>query len=221
MKIPALFLIFLYFVQNLEGQISKQDSSSQSNIFSAMLSPAAPSASAILDSSEISMLKEGDFLLRKGFGWISDKIAEILNEEIPVTHCGLILSEGYEELHILHAISNQDVDGVHIEPLRQYLKDSKSGSLVAIRLKADDFQIKSVINESLNLYAQKIPFDLAFNDADSSKMYCAELFACVFKKVFQKDILPEKISFMGLNAIRMRNFLNPLHFDILFSQFGR
>lgn len=221
MKIPALFLIFLFFVQNLKGQISKQDSSSQISIFSAMLSPADPSASAILDSSEISMLKEGDFLLRKGFGWISDKIAEILNEEIPITHCGLILSEGYEELHILHAISNLDVDGVHIEPLRQYLKESKAGSLVAVRLKTDEHHKKSVIDESLKLFAQKIPFDLAFNDADSSKMYCAELFACVFKKVFHKELLPEKISFMGLNAIRMRNFLNPLHFEILFSQFGR
>ena len=186
-----------------------------------MFSPATARATAVLDSSEFKMLKAGDFLLRKGFGWISDKIAEILNEEIPVTHCGLILSEGYEELHILHAISNQEVDGVHIEPLRQYLKESKAGSLVAVRLKTDEHHKKSVIDESLKLFAQKIPFDLAFNDADSSKMYCAELFACVFKKVFQKDLLPEKIQFLGLNAIRMRNFMQAQYFEILFSQSGR
>ena len=219
MKFFPLFLIFFLFIQSLEGQISKQDSSNQINIFNAIFSPSVQSASAVLDSSELKTLKEGDFLLRKGFGWISDNIEKILDEEIPITHCGLILSEGYKELHILHAISNNEVDVVFIEPLRQYLKESKSGSLVAVRLKTDNHYTKSIVEESLKLFAQKIPFDLGFNDADSSKMYCAELFSFVFKKVFNKDLLPEKINFLGLSAIRMRNFLNTQYFEILFNQF--
>jgi hypothetical protein len=32
-------------------------------------------------------------------------------------------------------------------------------------------------------------------------------------------LLPERINLYGVNAIRMRNFLNPKEFEVLFNQF--
>jgi hypothetical protein len=69
------------------------------------------------------------------------------------------------------------------------------------------------------MHDKKIPFDLAFNCDDASKMYCAELFANVFKEVLNRDVLAEKKSVFGLEVIRMSNFLNLSEFKILFNQF--
>jgi hypothetical protein len=175
--------------------------------------------SAILSDVELNSLKEGDILLRKGYGWVSDRIADLLNEKIRITHCGLILTQGYSEPHVLHTISDDNVNGMFVEALTAYLKQSQQGSLVGIRLKGSVEKTKEVVVESKRLLSKKVPFDLGFNDADSSSFYCAELFAHVFKNVFHRDILPERINLYGVNAIRMRNFLNPKEFEVLFNQF--
>ncbi len=176
---------------------------------------------ALLSAAETDLLQEGDLLLRKGYGWISDRIADVLDEKIRITHCGLILREGYKEPHVLHCLSNNYVDGVFVEPLKNYLKESQRGSLIGIRTKGSETERKNIVLESMRLLSKKIPFDLAFNDADTSRMYCAELFGYVFKNVCQRDLLPEKINLFGMNATRMRNFLNKDEFEILFNQFDK
>jgi hypothetical protein len=168
---------------------------------------------------EMAKLVEGDFILRKGYGWISDRIADLLNEDVRITHCGLILTKGYNEPHVLHAMSNEKVNGVFVEPLKSFLRESQQGSLIAVRIKKPADKIESMILESKRMLAKKVPFDLAFNDADSSSFYCAELFGHVFKNIWKRDLLPEKFNLFGMNAIRMRNFLNPNEFEILFNQF--
>lgn len=184
----------------------------------ALFSSNKNAAAASLDSFELNKLKEGDFLLRKGYGWISDRIADILNEELRITHCGLLLKTGFAEPHVLHCMSNDKINGIFVESLTSYLKESQHGSLIAVRIK-DTERCEAVVLESKRLLAKKVPFDLAFNDADSSSFYCAELFAYVFKNVWGKDLLPEKINIYGMRAIRMRNFLNEALFDIIFNQF--
>jgi hypothetical protein len=174
---------------------------------------------ATLSESELNLLNEGDFLLRKGYGWISDRIADLLNEEVRITHCGLILTKGYAEPHVLHSISNDKINGVFVEPLRSFLKESQQGSLIAVRIKESGNKTEEMVFESKRILAKKIPFDLAFNDADTSSFYCAELFGYVFKNIWQRDLLPEKFNLFGMKAIRMRNFLNPSEFEVLFNQF--
>ena len=176
-------------------------------------------SSATITKNQLAELKEGDILLRKGYGWISDRIADLLDEKYRITHCGIILTEGYKELHILHSISNENVDGVLIEPLKKYIRESQQGSLIAVRPNYNEETKTKIIETVKRMHDKKIPFDLAFNCNDSSKMYCAELFANVFKEVLNRDVLFEKKSVFGLEVIRMSNFLNLSEFKILFNQF--
>ena len=179
----------------------------------------APSPHDNLSSAELATLQEGDLLLRKGYGWVSDRIADYLEEEYPVTHCALVLRTGYEEPQVLHSLSNEKVNGIFIEPLSNYLSESQAGSLVAIRIKGTAEERALVIREAKRLLAKKIPFDMAFNDADTTELYCAELMGYIFYRVYGKDLLPEKSSAFGLKAIRMRNFFNPIYFEVLFNHF--
>jgi hypothetical protein len=172
-----------------------------------------------LSSAELAELQEGDLLLRKGYGWVSDRIADYLEEEYRVTHCALILRAGYEEPQVLHSLSNEKVNGIFIEPLSDYLLESQAGSLVGIRIKGTAEERALVIREAKRLLAKKVPFDMAFNDADTTELYCAELMGYIFHRVYGEDLLPEKSSAFGLKAIRMRNFFNPIYFEILFNHF--
>jgi hypothetical protein len=219
-----LILIFVLFSIGIFSEVAAQTNANGSadrpielnlQFFSANKS--IPQAT--LSEMEMAKLVEGDFILRKGYGWISDRIADLLNEDLRITHCGLILTKGYREPHVLHAMSNEKVNGVFVEPLKSFLKESQQGSLIAVRIKKPADKIESMILESKRMLAKKVPFDLAFNDADSSSFYCAELFAHVFKNTWKRDLLPEKFNLFGMNAIRMRNFLNPNEFEILFNQF--
>lgn len=172
-----------------------------------------------LNKAESIQLQEGDLLLRKGYGWVSDRIADILDEEYRVTHCALILRKGYSEPHVLHSLSNEKVNGIFVEPLADYLFESQQGSLVGIRLKSSAEDRAAVVQEAKRLLAKKVPFDMAFDDADTNKLYCAELMGYIFNNIYKKDLLPEKYSVLGMKAIRMRNFFNSTYFEVLFNHF--
>ncbi|MCH2022614.1 MAG: hypothetical protein MK207_09075 [Saprospiraceae bacterium] len=176
-------------------------------------------ANASLSNEEIALLKDGDIILRKGFGTISDFISIYLNETYPVTHCAFYLYNGLNNPMVLHTVSNDSVSGMFTEPLKNYIHQSQSGTIAVVRLKGTDNQKKGVLNEAKRLLKKEVPFDMAFNDYDSTHMYCAEMMCTVFRNVYQKDLLPERAIYSGVDVIRMRNFFNPDNFDIIFNQF--
>lgn len=174
---------------------------------------------AKLSDKELAQLQEGDFILRKGYGWISDRIAAILDEDYAVTHCALILREGYPEVMVLHSLSNEKVNGVFVEPLAAFLRESQPGTLVGLRLRSSLSERKAVVLEAKRLFAKQVSFDMAFDESDTTQLYCAELFGYIFKRVFQEDLLEEKMWFLNQKLIRMRNFFDPKVFEIQFNQF--
>jgi hypothetical protein len=214
-----LRLLFLFFISDVSGISNTADSSKPLEINHTLFYSKKDVPQANLSDKELEKLEEGDFLLRKGYGWISDRIADLLDEEYRITHCGMILTQGYSEPHVLHSVSDDRVNGIFVEPLKAFIKDSQNGSLIAVRLKNPCVETREIVLESKRLLAKKVPFDLAFNDADSSSFYCAELFGYVFNNICKKDLLPEKVNLFGMKAIRMRNFLNPEEFKIIFNQF--
>lgn len=219
-----LLLLLVGFSELLMASSIAQDTSKPSDLqeaFESFFRKPEDRGPATLSSQELALLKEGDFILRKGYGWVSDRIANLLNEEYAITHCGLILTEGYNRPHVLHSMSNELVDGVFVEPLSDFLRESQPAKLVAVRLKCSKQDKKAVIKEAKRLLAKKIPFDLAFNDADTSAMYCAELTCYYLRQVFGKDMLPEKAAILGRNVVRMRNFLDPRNFEVLFNQWKK
>lgn len=58
-----------------------------------------------LSSAEVAMLCNGDIILRKGFGFVSNKIVEILDETYSLSHCGIVvLDDGSLMLYIRYRL---------------------------------------------------------------------------------------------------------------------
>lgn len=172
-----------------------------------------------LTPRELSLLQDGDILLRKGFGSISEFIADFLNEKYPVTHCGLVLNSKEDSIQILHTISNETINNIHIESLQQYAKQSAKGSLVLIRLKCSLEKKEAILQAATLLLKQKIPFDMGFNDQDNQSLYCIELLRNIFLDVFEQDLLPKRTHRNTIDVLSMDNFFNPLYFEVLFNHF--
>lgn len=173
-----------------------------------------------LSSKEIAQLQNGDILLRKGFGSISDYIADFLQEKYPVTHCGFVVIKG-NQVFVLHTISNDSLNGMCLEPISDYLKQSQQNTLVAVRLKKIFSKTDEVLAKAQLLLQQKIPFDLAFDDYNASSLYCLEMVRNVLQEVYQEDLISKRTQKQTIDVLSMDNFFDSTYFEVVFNHFER
>lgn len=170
-----------------------------------------------LTAEEIAMLRQGDILLRQGYGAVSDFIADFLEEKYTVTHCGFVVRPTADSVLILHTVSNEYSEGMLIEPLADYLSNSQLGSLAAVRPKFSEEVKAKALEQAFDLLRRKVKFDMEFDDRDSSKLYCVEMVRNAYERVIKKDILPKRVMRMGIEVTQMSNFFNETHFEVLFN----
>jgi hypothetical protein len=169
-----------------------------------------------LTSSELGMLKEGDILLRQGYGFFSRSIAKYQEAEYPVTHCAMFVNEN-NELGVIHSLSSSfsDFDGVQKQPLQRFLNESVPRTLIVVRYKGGQEKINSLIEKTKEYLSKKIPFDHEFNRADTSKMYCTELFRNIFLEAVSEDIFQAQIERKNVDYYDITTFLDTNYFDLI------
>ena len=223
---PMIFCIHCTSNPDIKLAQTKPNSPQEDSIAHSILKRAAQfldsdgerTAHDYLHREERQQLQYGDIILRKGYGMVSDFIASYLNEKYPVTHCAFYFEQNNLPF-VLHCISNDSVDGIFTEPLANYIKDSQEGSLVAIRVKTDSTGIQTYMDRAFELKNRQIPFDMSFDDSDSTKMYCVEMMRHAFYPVFKRDILHKKAHHLGIHVTHMDNFFNDSLFTVLFNHF--
>ncbi len=172
-----------------------------------------------LNEAEISLLKDGDILLRRGYGTISDFIARFLSEKYPVTHCGFIIRNTRDGTSVLHTISNDKTNGMIIESIKDYSLQSQKGSLIAVRPKKEYCKPEEVVSHAFQYLEQNIEFDMGFDDKNSNTLYCAEMMRNIFLEVYKKDLLPRRTKKQSIDVLSMDNFIDSIYFDIIINHF--
>lgn len=167
-----------------------------------------------LDPTEVALLQEGDIILRRGSGVVSDMIAKLLDEEYDLSHCGIVVQRD-SALYVVHAVSNNisEVDGMQVHRLAEFIRQSKQGSVVVCRLRTTDDR-SGIARDALKYLQQAVPFDHHFDLADSSSFYCSELPWFIIRKRFGVDI------FQGMAGqervyYRFANFMDPELFELV------
>jgi uncharacterized protein YycO len=172
-----------------------------------------------LSPKEISLLHDGDIILRHGYGFVSDLIVETLNDSTGISHCA-ILTQYKGHWIIVHSVSStlSDVDGVQWQDLTTFVSQSKRNSIVVMRYKhAKNDSDRARIGEKAKYYLQKkILFDNAFDLFDSSKFYCSELLWKVFKDDYNVDIFESKYRPEHYDYMKFDTFLDTSNFNIIF-----
>lgn len=171
-----------------------------------------------LTPAEIAQLKDGNILLRHGYGFVSNMIVETLNDSSGISHCAILTKQNGNWI-VVQSISSSlsDVDGVQSQDLASFVNQSKKNSFVVVRYKhaKDDSDLARIGMRAKYYLAKKVPFDNAFNLFDSSAFYCSELLWNVFKDEFHIDIFKSKYRPKHYDYMKFDTFLDTANFKVI------
>lgn len=133
---------------------------------------------ARMTTDDISQLKTGDLIFRKGYGMISQWVSVYLERgPFDLTHAGIVivLPSG---VFVAHALSSkqQHIDGVILQPIEQFLQSSYPDKLLIARWTNYRPEMDELLLSSINAYIHhKIPFDKEADYDNSDALYCNEM----------------------------------------------
>lgn len=167
-----------------------------------------------LSEQEKSLLQEGDIILRKGQGVLSQFITDYLADTLAVSHCGILIRNG-ETWQVVHSLARcvSDQDGVQICPLDRFTEESLPQSLQIVRYKQDSLHV--LATQALYYLRIRKPFDTTFNLQDTSAFFCSQLPLHILKYHLHSDLE------IGEKAPSFSLFRNETYFQLIYSSKGR
>jgi hypothetical protein len=167
-----------------------------------------------LTPAEMALLKNGDFILRRGSGMVSDMIAKVLNEEYDISHCGLVV-ERPDGFWVVHSVSNNvsDQDGMQAHRLADFVQQSNPGSIVVTRFITEDDNA-GLSRRAVDHLRRKVPFDHKFDLADTTSIYCSELLWRIVRDEYGVDVFQEAAD-AERKYFGFSNFFDPRWFQVI------
>lgn len=170
-----------------------------------------------LTEKEIEKIKDGDIILRHGYGLVSDMIVKSLNDNLDISHCAIV-SKNDTGIAVIHAVSQSlsDYDGVQSQDLPTFIRDSKENSVIVLRYKFKKNENTDRIAEKANYYLEeRKPFDHSFNLGDTSEFYCTELIWRIFKDEYDIDLFRNRYGKSTQEHLKFDLFLDTTFFDVI------
>lgn len=173
-----------------------------------------------LTEEELNIINDGDIILRQGQGFVSNLIMKTLEEDPPLSHVGIITKSQDGELNVIHSVSStlSDFDGIQIQSLNRFVKESVPKSVIIVRYHGNDYQHMDnrLVSKQAHLFLdQRIPFDHSFDFTDTTKFFCSELIWRVFKQVYDEEIFPPSENELNVENLKFYHFLNPEKFHVI------
>jgi len=165
---------------------------------------------------EQALLRSGDIIMRHGYGFFSDAIADAQHDSNAVSHCAMVINES-GNIKVIHALSSSvaDFDGVQEQTLQRFLNESKPKSIVVVRYKTTFDTLNLLALEAQRYSKIQKPFDHNFNSVDTSSFYCTELFHVCFKNALKRDIFEAKAGSDGKPVYDLSTFRDSNLFECI------
>ena len=164
------------------------------------------------------LLQEGDIILRRGYGFFSDIIAQRLNDDtFDVTHSGILYRKN-NQWWVIHSLSSDvsPIDGMQEQPLETFLKYSTPKKILIVRPKhITPTEGKEVVKKALYYLHQKIPFDHIGTIDDPSALYCSELIYQILDNDLHLISFPSEKKERKDTFYTMKTLYDPSFFEII------
>jgi hypothetical protein len=182
-----------------------------------------------LSDHEVSLLQEGDILLRQGYGLVSNMIVKSLGEALPVSHVGLLTKDPFTgKFKIIHSVSQSisDYDGVQSQDLQSFIRDSQPNSLIVVRYRNMDqleHAHRKITLKALEYLEQKVPFDYSFDYNNPERFFCTELIVRIFNEVFSIQFLSDDFlkNVSQLDRLKFDFLLDSSRFEVILNHQGK
>ena len=142
---------------------------------------------------DYSILEDGDIVLKKGSGQVSILMIKYLDENIPLSHCGIIVKED-TSYYVIHSIAKEytGTDGVQKTTLNYFLSDAKLKDTYIVRHQSSPEKRIYFRNKAIEYFNKKVPFDYDFDIGDTSRFYCSEFIDHALKGAYKKEFFRRK-----------------------------
>lgn len=156
-------------------------------LLAACTRPAGPEREFPLFSQvDTGLLRQGDLVFRMGYG-LESRAVVAADRGAMYSHVGLLVRDegGWRVLHAVPGES-EDTGGEEVlkkDSLALYLRPDRACALCVLRYDTSADALAEVCRQGLRLYAKRIPFDHAYDMADSSRLYCTEFVTNVFRAI--------------------------------------
>lgn len=127
--------------------------------------------------------RSGDIVCRRGRGAVSALFAERASAARRFSHAGVVWVDSAGRLWVIHTEAEPDGNGrsgVRLQPYAAFAAESRR--VAFYRLPVSDLVASAVADTALALLARGIPFDLDFDTATDSALYCTELVAAAVNR---------------------------------------
>lgn len=128
------------------------------------------------EAPDEAQLQSGDLLYRFGNGLYSTYFRGVSQTDSRFSHVGIAVRlPKQDELYVVHAEADDYTGqgGVRLDRLSDFLKDANDRA--AYRLNCADGIRQNIADRALGYQRRAVPFDLAFDAADTTAFYCTEL----------------------------------------------
>jgi hypothetical protein len=171
-----------------------------------------------LTKEEISLIHDGDLILRHGYGFVSDIIVQTLGEVYDISHVSVVSKDSSGKIIVIHSVSKSLApwDGVQSQDLASFIHDSKENSVIIVRYKPKipGKDNSGISRRALEYLKKRVPFDNSFDIKDSSEIYCQELPWLCIKDEFGDDVFTDHYN-KRKDHMRFDNFLDTSRFEII------
>ena len=141
-------------------------------------------------------LKDGDIILRRGYGVDSTISTNFSQGEKRYSHVGFI-SQTAKGIFVIHVVEDKEksLNGLYVESLGEFL--DKVSIWAIYRYNFLQKNSKKMMNYIDDLKKINITFDIEFNLDDDEKMYCSEFIYKVINRTNEKELITAGKIFMG------------------------
>lgn len=170
---------------------------------------------AMIDSA-ITMLKDGDMVLRTGADVTSYMLSQTNQHDKTFSHCGLVrIENGYP--FVYHAIGGED------NPDEEVRRDSASAwfspagnlGLGIARFNLNSKGLRKLTDVVTHYYKEKRKFDMKFDLATDNRLYCAELVYKALLEASGNKLFCHPVSKFGYHYISVENLYRNKHTKLI------
>ena len=121
-------------------------------------------------------LQPGDLIVRAGKTFFSNELRKYNQRDKTYSHCGLITRGPDGNMQVIHSIGGTDNPDsrIKIDPISIFCHPEEITQFAIYRYEMDPEVLQRVDSLAHNLLDRRVPFDLKFDLADDSELYCAE-----------------------------------------------
>lgn len=171
-----------------------------------------------IPKSVMDSLKGGEVIMRKGGGFLSSQIVEVLDEPVPFSHCGIVMKTD-TGLYIIHSLGRDygDRDGVQPTSFKSFASDAIDSSICIVRPIVPDTLINSIQNTSIQYLEEGKGFDYSFDLSTDERLHCTEFIHYVYLDALKEDIYPIQTLETGVKTLLFKDFFNPEKFEVIYT----